>query len=78
MTDPEVRAGASGWIQIQIQFGTLHREHIFPQDDYRPHELDETGCCWCKPAFDPHNPVILVHNAMDGREDFETGVRRVS
>lgn len=78
MVEPVVREGLSCWAQMGIQIGTLYREHVYPMDDYRPHELDGDGRCWCKPVFDAHNPVIVVHNAMDGREAFETGARRVS
>ncbi len=78
MIEPVVRDGLGSWAQMGVQFGTTYREHVYPMDDYRPHVLDVGGCCWCRPEFDAHRPVILVHNAMDGREAFETGARQVS
>lgn len=43
--------------------------HLVPDDDYRPHEAEET--CWCKPV--ETEPGQFSHNAMDGREAYEEG-----
>lgn len=47
---------------------------VYPLNDLRDHEPDSPSC-WCKPFLDDG---ILVHNSMDGREQFERGERRVS
>jgi len=46
---------------------------VIPNNDLREH----FGCekCWCAPFFDGE---LLVHNSMDGREQFERGQRKVS
>jgi len=78
MLEPVVRPGLASWMQMTVEFGLVVRDHIFPLDDYRAHDLDEHGTCWCRPELDPRDPTIWVHQAMDGREDFETGLRQVS
>lgn len=43
--------------------------HIVPVDDMKPHE--ELGAtCWCLPAVKTYENgnVLVIHNAMDGRE----------
>jgi hypothetical protein len=47
--------------------------HVIPQNDLREHE--ETPNCWCSPEVDG---MLVIHNALDGREAFETGERRPS
>lgn len=42
-------------------------DHVFPMDDLRPH-LPKN--CWCRPIDDDG---VLVHNALDRREDYEYG-----
>lgn len=44
--------------------------HVMPVNDLRPH--DESLQCWCRPVDDAG---VVVHNSMDGREDFEEGRR---
>ena len=77
-TDAVVRAGTVQWIKVGYSLGRAEREHIFPLDDYRPHEIDLEGACWCRPEFDAKDPGLVIHNAMDGREAFETGARLMS
>lgn len=49
--------------------------HVYPENDLKEHLLD--GCkCWCNPEEDEDG--VIVHNSMDGREDFETGKRKPS
>lgn len=53
--------------------------HVEPVGDLREHVTDERGQCWCKPAVelvDGGRGWIVIHNALDGREDYETGRRR--
>lgn len=47
--------------------------HVVPLEDLREHDPDRA--CWCKPVLDEG---VIVHNAMDGREAFETGERKPS
>jgi hypothetical protein len=42
---------------------------VWPLDDLREHEPDDPAC-WCRPRLDEG---VLVHNAMDRREEFEQG-----
>ena len=44
--------------------------HIIPLGDLREHE--ESVQCWCEPQESTSEPDILVHNALDGREAYET------
>jgi len=50
--------------------------HVVPIGDLREH-VDQTDC-WCRPTPDDEEPSVLVHHALDGREDFETGRRKPS
>lgn len=45
--------------------------HVYPLHDYREHVIDPSVECWCRPTLTEEG--IVVHNAMDGREKFETG-----
>lgn len=45
--------------------------HVCPSNDLYQHEVS-MKVCWCKPTIDMHGGAYLVvHNAMDGREQFE-------
>jgi hypothetical protein len=48
--------------------------HIIPLDDLYPHKLSKD--CWCHPQEDDEHPELLVHQAADGRLDYEEGRRR--
>lgn len=52
------------------------RYHVYPLNDIRPHNTDGLDC-WCHPEFDEDDNVV-IHNAADGGEAFETGERRPS
>lgn len=45
--------------------------HALPDDDLRDpvHGRD----CWCKPTEEDYQGGIWLHNAIDGREEYETG-----
>ena len=45
--------------------------HVIPINDFRDHE--ETEHCWCRPQRDDEEPRVVIHNALDGREDYENG-----
>lgn len=48
----------------------VDQSEIIPINDLRPHV--EGFDCWCHPEEDDG---LLIHNSMDGREDFEEGKR---
>lgn len=50
--------------------------HVVPIADLRDHELSLD--CWCKPYVDEEEESLIIHNALDGREDFELGIRKPS
>lgn len=45
--------------------------HVYPIDDLRDHVIEKD--CWCRPE---DVEGTIVHNSMDGREDYETGKRK--
>ncbi len=46
--------------------------HVIPIEDLKEHE--ESPECWCNPT---ETEAVWVHNAADGREAYETGVRQL-
>ena len=46
------------------------KQHIYPVEDLKPHEMTDT--CWCNPTVDDEDDIV-IHNAMDRREEFEEG-----
>ena len=49
---------------------TFHsKQHVYPTNDLKPHDT-ESGQCWCNPQSDD---FVVIHNAADGREDYEAG-----
>jgi len=50
--------------------------HVYPIDDLREHVVEGMEC-WCKPQLDEEYDV-LTHNALDGREQYETGERKLN
>ena len=42
--------------------------HVWPVGDLREHAISMD--CWCRPVDDEG---VIVHNSMDGREQFERG-----
>jgi hypothetical protein len=71
MTEPESKT-TKGWT---VYNSTSEGDpiEVAPNDDLMPH-ISGAGC-WCKPFWDEE---ILVHNAMDERERYERGERKVS
>jgi len=55
--------------------------HVFPVNDLREHVVDgweEGRRCWCRPdAQELEDRTLIVHNAMDQREKYETGELRL-
>lgn len=60
-----------GWI---CQAGAGDPTAVWPLDDLYAHQPMSEHCP-CNPFWDDG---VLVHNAFDGREDFEEGRRKVS
>lgn len=56
-----------------IKHGWRAEVHVYPTLDLKEHVLSED--CWCTPTQDDENPNIIIHNAADGREKFETKER---
>ena len=50
--------------------------HVYPLNDLRDHVV-EGKTCWCDPEYDEEHDV-LIHNSLDGREDYETGERKLN
>lgn len=51
--------------------------HIIPLNDLREHTLSKG--CWCEPELDEEGlEDLVVHHALDDREQFERGLRRPS
>lgn len=50
--------------------------HVYPVNDLREHDIVGLTC-WCRPEHDEELDVV-IHNAADGREAFETGERKPS
>jgi hypothetical protein len=46
--------------------------HVYPLNDLRRHSLRD---CWCHPLEDDG---VVVHNSLDGREQYQSGERRPS
>lgn len=51
--------------------------HVYPVDDYREHRVgqDDGDTCWCGPVRDVECERVVVHRAMDGREEYEDGTK---
>lgn len=51
--------------------------HVSPVGDLREHIQNKEMDCWCNPTIaEEGNSFIVVHNALDGREKYETGELR--
>jgi len=48
-------------------------QHVVPINDLKEHEQSED--CWCEPVVDGG---VVIHNAIDEREKYETGERLLS
>lgn len=48
--------------------------HILPQNDLREHE--DKLSCWCYPLLTSEG--VIIHNALDEREKYETGERKTN
>lgn len=50
--------------------------HSYPLGDLRPHVIDDWPAkCWCRPeVLEEDGGMIVVHNSMDRREEYEDPV----
>jgi hypothetical protein len=56
-----------------------HTYHVVPLNDLREHNTASGKPCWCEPRVDYENGFeVHIHNSLDQREKFETGVRKPS
>jgi hypothetical protein len=62
-------------LQSKLEVNIIERIHVVPLSDTREHEVSIN--CWCSPEYDEEFDQVL-HNAADGREDFEEGKRKPS
>ena len=61
-----------GWGEYDPDYKDMTRMiHVYPLNDLREHEVDG-GYCWCRPKVD-FDEAVIIHNAMDGREQWELG-----
>lgn len=49
--------------------------HVYPLNDLKDHVIEGPDC-WCHPEPDHIYPNVIVHNSMDGREQYETKERK--
>ena len=62
------------WTTQQTDFQTIH---VYPLNDWQEHVLSER--CNCNPITKSQpNGKIVVHNAFDGREEFEKEIERLN
>ena len=55
----------------RFEFGDSRFTHVVPVNDLREHVLRLD--CWCHPKQDEEETSVVVHNAMDRREEYEQG-----
>lgn len=55
---------------------TLNLYHVVPVADDCEHIISLD--CWCQPYVDKEEESVIIHNSLDGREDFEIGIRKPS
>ena len=60
-------------LRLQGPVPWLTEIHALPDDDLRDHEHGRD--CWCKPTDQDCEDGIWMHNSVDGREPYETGVK---
>jgi len=61
--------------QWAVDPGHHGANQVYPLRDLKEHLLERP--CWCNPSYDEEDD-ILIHNAADEREKFETGERKPS
>jgi hypothetical protein len=65
------------WVVLEIdEPDNRHEVHIVPLNDSGEHEF--VSACGCRPVQDDEDPEIWTHNSYDGREEFDSGERKLS
>jgi len=59
------------WVNIEL----ANEIHTVPLEDIREHKT--TKDCWCNPEIEEEYGLV-IHNAADEREKFESGERKPS
>ena len=49
--------------------------HVYPVNDFREHDTGGKNC-WCHPKIDDEHSLV-IHNAMDKREQIEQNLAKV-
>jgi hypothetical protein len=63
------------WAYLSPVSGVEGDCHVIPENDLIAHEI--ASDCWCNPVDDHHSPdYVWLHNAKDGREDYEKRSRK--
>ena len=57
----------------QLDSGGHRASQLHPINDIRPHVVDGNEC-WC--GAESNEDGTIVHNAADGREQYERGERK--
>ena len=67
---PEYNDEGFGWLTIKAG----SHAHVVPLNDEKEHLIGDQKC-WCNPEFDEEHNMI-IHNAADGRPDFDRKLRK--
>lgn len=63
------------WMFLHPKEGVDADCHVIPENDLKEHDISSE--CWCRPV-DDHEAYdyVWLHNAKDGREDYEIETRK--
>lgn len=75
LTQPWWTEKLFGWQTVSLALSGEHTAHVIPDNDLRPHFVRTD--CWCGPVEDAETPGRFMHNALDSREGYEEGRRRL-
>lgn len=79
MTNPETTLEEHPlcWVFLYPAEGFEHDCHIIPENDLELHMISSD--CWCHPVDDHEaHEYVWAHNAKDGREAYQDGIRKPS
>lgn len=75
MKTDTTKPAETGW-GVFSNYPASGYKHVIPLEDIKPHE--RTVRCWCRPTRDEEDRNCVVHHAMDQREKYERGERKIS
>lgn len=58
----------TGWQVMETDWGDVH---VMPIGDLRPHIAEAR--CWCGPRQDEQDGFVIIHDAIDLRQEYERG-----